>query len=72
MAAKPLDSGTPACNGTVPADGYAATADPVRPGITGLTFYGINTDRVIYVDEQQTFTGNLGESGAPKHGGEVK
>jgi prepilin-type N-terminal cleavage/methylation domain-containing protein len=72
MAAKPLESGAPACNGTVPADGYAATADPVRPGITGLNFYGINADRVLYVDEQQTFTGNLAESGAPKHGGEVK
>jgi prepilin-type N-terminal cleavage/methylation domain-containing protein len=72
MAAKPLESGVPACNGTVPAEGYAATADPVRPGITGVNFYGINADRVIYVDEQQTFTGNLAESGAPKHGGEVK
>jgi prepilin-type N-terminal cleavage/methylation domain-containing protein len=72
MAAKPLESGVPACNGTVPAEGYAATADPVRPGITGMNFYGINADRVIYVDEQQTFTGNLAESGAPKHGGEVK
>jgi prepilin-type N-terminal cleavage/methylation domain-containing protein len=72
MAAKPLDSGAPACNGTVPADGYAATADPARPGVTGVNFYGVNADRVIYVDEQQTFTGNLAESGAPRHGGEVK
>jgi hypothetical protein len=37
-----------------------------------VNFYGVNADRVIYLDEQQTFTGNLPESGAPKHGGEVK
>ena len=72
MAAKPLDNAVPACNGTVPADGYAATADPLRPGTTGMNFYGVNADRVLYLDEQQTFTGNLPESGAPKHGGEVK
>ena len=72
MVAKPLESGVPACNGTVPAEGYAVTADPVKPGFTGVHFYGVNADRVIYVDEAETFTGNLAESGAPKHGGEVK
>jgi len=72
MAAKPLDNAAPACNGTAPADGYAATADPIKPGTTGVNFYGVNADRVIYLDERQTFTGNLPESGAPKHGGEVK
>ena len=72
MTAKPLDNGVPACNGTVPADGYAATADPLRAGSTGVNFYGVNADRIIYVDEQETFAGNLPESGAPKHGGEVK
>jgi prepilin-type N-terminal cleavage/methylation domain-containing protein len=72
MAAKPLDSGVPACNGTVPAEGYAATADPVNPGVTGTIFYGVNADRIIYVDPKETFTGNLSESGAPKHGAEVK
>jgi len=72
MVAKPLDSGAPACNGTVPANGYAATADPVTPGVTGRHFYGLNADRVIYIDEEKTFTGNLPESGAPGHGGEVK
>jgi prepilin-type N-terminal cleavage/methylation domain-containing protein len=72
MAAKPVESGVPACNGTVPAEGYAATADPVRPGVSGDHFYGVNADRVLYVDEEKTFTGNLPESGAPNHGGEVK
>ena len=72
MTAKPLESGAPACNGTVPAHGYAATADPVRPGVTGIHFYGVNADRVIYRDDQQTYTGNLGETGAAGHGGEIK
>jgi type IV pilus assembly protein PilE len=72
MTAKPVESGTPACNGTVPADGYAVTADPINPMVTGTHFYGLNADRVIYVDDEQTFTGNLPESGPPRHGGEVK
>ena len=65
MVAKPLESGVPACNGAVPADGYAATADPVNLGATGTYFYGLNADRIIYLDEKQTFTGNLPETGAP-------
>jgi len=72
MTAKPIESGAPACNGTVPAEGYAATADPVKPAVTGVNFYGVNADRLIYVDEAATFTGNLPESGPPKHGSEVK
>ena len=72
MVAKPLENGVPACNGTVPAEGYVVTADPVKPGFTGVHFYGVNADRVIYVDEAETFTGNLAESGPPKHGVELK
>jgi prepilin-type N-terminal cleavage/methylation domain-containing protein len=72
MAAKPLDSGVPACNGAVPADGYAATADPLRPGVTGMHFYGVNADRIIYADEEQTYTGNLPATGPAGHGSEVK
>jgi hypothetical protein len=44
----------------------------VKPGVSGNFYYGVNTDRVLYVDEAQTFTKNLGESGAANHGGEVK
>jgi prepilin-type N-terminal cleavage/methylation domain-containing protein len=72
MAAKPLDDAPPACNGAATAEGYAATADPARPGITGGHFYGVNRDRVLYLDDEQTFTGNLPESGPPPHGSEVK
>lgn len=72
MAAKPIDGAPPACNGAATAEGYAATADPTQPGTTGTRFYGVNRDRVLYVDEEQTFTGTLLESGPPPHGGEVK
>ena len=72
MVAKPVESGVPACNGTVPADGFAVTADPMKPGVTGVNFYGLNADRIIYVDEQQSFKENLPASGAPPHGGEIK
>jgi prepilin-type N-terminal cleavage/methylation domain-containing protein len=72
MAAKPLDTEPPACNGAVVAEGYAATADPVNPGVSGTNFYGINSDRVLYYDPEKTFTGELPESGAAGHGLEVK
>jgi hypothetical protein len=72
MAAKPLDDAPRACNGATVAEGYAATADPVRPGFTGNYFYGVNADRVLYLDQEQTFTGNLPESGPGGHGGEVR
>jgi prepilin-type N-terminal cleavage/methylation domain-containing protein len=72
MTGKPVEGVPPACNGAVVGEGYAATADPVRPGITGGYFYGVNADRILYVDEQETYKGNLAESGAAGHGGEVK
>ena len=56
----------------MPAEGYAVTADPVKPGFTGVHFYGVNADRVIYVDEAETFTGTWPSRAPPKHGGEVK
>ena len=72
MAAKPLDSAPPACNGAAVADGYAATADPVKPGFTGTYFYGVNADRILYLDQEKSFTGNLPESGGAGHGMELK
>lgn len=72
MAAKPLDNAPPACNGVTVAEGYAATADPVKPGLTGNYYYGVNADRVLHVDEEKSFTGNLPESGPGGHGGEVR
>lgn len=73
MAAKPRDDANlVGCNGAALADGFAATADPDKPGTTGTDYFGVNATRVVYVDSGQTFTGNLQESGAPTHGAEVK
>ncbi len=72
MAGKPLNDAMPACNGAAVADGYAATADPLKPGVSGAYHYGVNADRVLYVDEQQSFKDDLPESGAAPHGQEVK
>jgi prepilin-type N-terminal cleavage/methylation domain-containing protein len=72
MAAKPIDDAPPACNGAAVAEGYAATADPAKPGVSGNHFFGVNADRVLYADEQETYTKTLGESGPAGHGVEVK
>ncbi len=72
MAAKPIDGAPPACNGAPVAEGYAATADPIKPGVTGNAFYGVNATRVIFRDDEKTFTGDLPETGAAPHGVEVK
>ena len=73
MAAKPMRAAPPACNGAAVADGYAATADPVKPGVSGnyLSTASTPTESCTWT-KQQTFTGNLAESGAAGHGAEVK
>jgi prepilin-type N-terminal cleavage/methylation domain-containing protein len=68
--AKPIDNVGPACNGGAVADEYAATADPARAG-TGRVFYGVNGDRIIFTDQEKTFTGNMPKHGAPEHGVEL-
>ena len=73
MAAKPIEDAPPACNGAAVAEGYAVTADPVRPQVSGFKFYGLNADRIIYADDEgQTFKENLPESGPATHGTEVR
>lgn len=72
MRAKPIDQAPPACNGAAVAEGYAATADPVKPGVSGVLFYGVNADRILYKDEEKTFKEDLGESGPASHGSELR
>lgn len=73
FAAKPRDdTNTVGCNGATLADGFAATADPDKPGTTGTMYFGVNTDRTVYGDSGKTFTGNMPDAGAPAHGGEIK
>ena len=72
MTGKPLDDAAPACNGAAVSEGYVATADPVKPGVSGVYYYGVNADRVLYLDEQKSFKDDLPESGGAPHGQEVK
>ena len=66
----PLD-GPKTCNGLTPLTSYALSGDPTSPGVSGLRFFGTNTDRVIYSDTA-TFAGEMPETGAPGHGTEIK
>lgn len=59
------------CTGVQPVSDYQATADPIRPGISGNAYFGTNADKVIFTDVV-TFTGNMPVTGAPGHGVEVK
>ena len=59
------------CTGLNPVVTYQVTADPERPGLSGIRFFGTNTDRVVYEDAA-TFAANMPETGAPGHGSEVK
>jgi hypothetical protein len=60
------------CNGLPVAAGYAVTADPLKPGVTGFHFLAVNADRRVYADDKQSFVGNMPETGTPEHGVEVK
>ena len=60
-----------ACNGVVTVAAYQVTADPTSLGVSGIQFFGTNTDRVVYADTA-TYAGNMPETGAPGHGVEVK
>jgi hypothetical protein len=72
VSGKPLYDAPPACNNATVSEGYAATADPLKPGVSGAFYYGVNADRILYVDEQKSFKEDLPESGAAPHGQEVK
>jgi prepilin-type N-terminal cleavage/methylation domain-containing protein len=71
ITAKPLDGVAQACNGTPVADGYAATADPAKPGLSGDRFFAVNADRILYEDTE-TFTEKMPETGNPGKGTEIK
>ena len=65
-----LDAGQ-TCNGLAPVSSYRLTADPADPGISGIRFFGTNTDRIVFADTV-TFAEDMPERGAPGHGTEVK
>jgi prepilin-type N-terminal cleavage/methylation domain-containing protein len=59
------------CINLPPVVSYQVTADPVYPGVSGLRFFGTNSDRVVFEDTA-TFAGNMPETGNPGHGFELK
>jgi prepilin-type N-terminal cleavage/methylation domain-containing protein len=66
----PLDARR-TCNGLDPVSTYKVTADPTMPGISGIRFFGTNTDRTL-VAVSVTYVEDMPERGAPGHGAEVK
>lgn len=61
----------PTCNGLNPVATYKVTADPTNPGVTGVRYFGTNTDRAIFADTA-SFSQDMPETGAPGHGTELK
>ncbi len=71
LGATPSTEPRVACNGVTTVQAYQVTADPTILGVSGLRFFGTNTDRFVYSDTA-SFAGNMPETGAPGHGVEVK
>lgn len=71
MTGTPVTDDVTTCIGVTPVSEYMATADPIQPGISGLAFFGTNSEKVIFTDSA-TFTGNMPGTGAPGHGTELR
>ena len=71
MAGTPLNLEYQSCTGDGLLEHYSVTADPLRPGLSGVRFFGSNSDRVVFADTS-SFSGNMPETGAPSHGAELK
>ena len=60
------------CTGGIAVESYQITADPLRPGLSGIRYFATNTDRALYVDATKTFAPDMPEKGPPPHGAEMK
>lgn len=60
------------CTGGTPLESYQVSADPLRPGLSGIRYFATNTDRIVYVDATKTFAPEMPEKGPPAHGTEMK
>ena len=60
------------CTGGTPVQSYQITADPVKPGLSGIRYFATNTDRVLFVDSLKSFAPDMPETGPPSHGAEMK
>lgn len=72
MAGTPVTEPIQTCTGITPLESYQVTAEPLRPGLSGIRFFATNTDRVVYEDAEKTFATDMPERGAPSHGAEMK
>ena len=71
MGGTPLNLEYKSCTGEALLEHYWVTAEPLRPGLSGVRFFATNSDRGIYADEA-SFSGNMPETGAPPHGADLK
>jgi type IV pilus assembly protein PilA len=72
LAGTAVTDGGLTCTGGTPVESYQVTADPVRPGLSGIRYFATNTDRILYVDATKTFAPEMPEKGPPAHGAEMK
>ncbi|HXH07903.1 MAG TPA: type II secretion system protein [Vicinamibacterales bacterium] len=61
----------PTCTGAEPAAGYAAAADPLRPGWSGRRYFATNTSRAIY-EHTESLADRMPGDGPPPAGREVR
>jgi prepilin-type N-terminal cleavage/methylation domain-containing protein len=71
MGGEPLNLEYKSCTGEPLLEHYFVTADPLRPGVSGVRFFGTNADRVVFADAA-SFAGSMPETGPPSHGTESK
>ena len=71
LGGTPATEGGQTCTGGVPLETYRLTADPQQPGVTGSSFFGTNTDRVIYA-APTSLAEEMPERGAPGRGTEIR
>ena len=72
LAGTAVTDGGLTCTGGTPVESYQVTADPLRPGLSGIRYFASNTDRILYVDATKTFAPEMPETGPPAHGDEMK
>jgi prepilin-type N-terminal cleavage/methylation domain-containing protein len=71
MGGTPLNLEYKSCTGEGLLEHYWVTAEPLRPGLSGVRFFATNSDRGIFTDAA-SFSGNMPETGAPPHGADLK
>jgi prepilin-type N-terminal cleavage/methylation domain-containing protein len=64
MQGTPIGAGhPPACNGGTMSSGYTVAASPVRPGVSGVRYFWLNTSGTVFAQDDVFASTN--ESGPP-------